>query len=210
MTPVTEAATPATTQPADGPARPGVLGTARLLLGNCRLTVLLLPFVVGLAVAQLKLNEAIDAGPSYRDAMEVVALCVLAPALLLALVGARREGTGPGWWVVGLVATLFMREVHFTGTSTGVYVGLLILSIVLVRHAAPWRQTLVSPGFATPLVVAFGCYFMSQTLDQRWWKFLPAEDVWHTVVEETLEVTGHVFILALSWLATRGSGSSSG
>jgi hypothetical protein len=180
-----------------------------MILGSCRLAALLAPVVVGLVVAQLKLSEAIDAGPTYRDAMEVVALCVLLPALLLALVGARREGAGSGWWVAALVATLFMREVHFTGTSTGVYVGLLILFTVLVRHASDWRPTLVRPGFATPLVAAFGCYFLSQTLDQRWWKFLPAEDVWHTVVEESLEVMGHVFILALSWLATRGSGPSS-
>jgi hypothetical protein len=210
MTRVTQAPTPATTQHAEDPARPGVLGTARLLLGSCRLSLLLVPFVVGLVVAQLKLQDAFQGGLAYRDAMEVVALAVLGPALLLALLGALRAGSGSGWWVVGLVATLFMREVHFTGTSTGVYVGLLILFVVLVRRVGDWRSSLARAGFATPLVVAFGCYFMSQTLDQRWWKFLPTEDVWHTVVEETLEVTGHVFMLALAWLATRGSGSSSG
>ncbi|RKY18948.1 MAG: hypothetical protein DRQ55_11990 [Planctomycetota bacterium] len=194
-----------------------MFGTASLLLRRAHKPLFVLPLLVGGVVARVDLAGGISAHIRYRDTMEVVALWVLGSALLLALINAARHRSGPCLWVAALMFSFFARELHFTGTSNGVVVALLLLITVLVRRSGSWQSTLNSRRFATPLVTSFLCYFCSQSMDQRWWRIIPNESVWHTPVEETLEVLGHCFSLLLAWLtpgaaagAAAGSGASAG
>lgn len=44
------------------------------------------------------------------------------------------------------------------------------------------------------IAMGFLTYFISVTIDQRYWKFIPGEELAHVPLEETLEVVGHLFI----------------
>jgi hypothetical protein len=37
-------------------------------------------------------------------------------------------------------------------------------------------------------------YFISVTTDQRWWKFVSAEKISHTPLEEPMELVGHIIV----------------
>lgn len=50
----------------------------------------------------------------------------------------------------------------------------------------PWVVNLLVAGFFT--------YFLSQTVDQRWWRMIPGEGLAHVPLEESLELLGHVTI----------------
>jgi len=44
------------------------------------------------------------------------------------------------------------------------------------------------------LLAGFFTYFLSQTIDQRWWRIFPGEELVNVSLEETLELLGHCMI----------------
>jgi len=103
-------------------------------------------------------------------------------------------------WGAGLMGLLTCREIHFSGTDVGIYVGLLVLlGIVLVKYDA-FKSYLVNRVLINLLAMGFLFYFISQTTDQRWWQHLPGENAVFVPLEEFTEVLGHFTVgLALAF-----------
>jgi hypothetical protein len=108
-------------------------------------------------------------------------------------------------WSTGLCGILLMREVHFETTSDLVYVALLVLLYFTLKQLDELQSYLLHTRIATWLATGFVVYFISITVDQRWWRGLPWEDVVHVPLEETLEMIGHLIIGLALLLAKPGS-----
>jgi len=107
-------------------------------------------------------------------------------------------------WGMGMAVILFCRELHFVGTSIGVYLGFGLLMLWFARRYPEWSKDYrlrPSLGF---LVAALSTYAVSFTIDQRWWRGMPFEAEIHTRLEETLEVCAHSMVgLAVATLSRR-------
>ena len=89
---------------------------------------------------------------------------------------------------------IMCREIHFEGTDEAIFIGLVILlGIVLLKYDR-FKDYLANPWVINLLVAGFFTYFLSQTIDQRWWRILPGEEIVNVSLEETLELAGHCMI----------------
>ena len=138
-----------------------------------------------------------------EETMETVALVVVAAAMaivLLRLATARR----PFFiWLTVLIAALTCREIHFEGTSAGIYVAFAVLLIAAWLKHPMFEEYFASRTVTTLLAMAFFSYFLAKSLDQHWWKAIPGEPTFERPVEETMEVIGHVFMAILAAVAAK-------
>ena len=94
-------------------------------------------------------------------------------------------------WAVGLMAIAMSREIHFSGSDEVLLIGWpMLLGIAL------WRYDLFKTYLENPVLINFMAggflfYILSQTIDQRWWKGLPGEEVVFVPLEELIEIFGH-------------------
>ena len=86
------------------------------------------------------------------------------------------------------------RELHFEGTDEAIFIGLLILLGVVLLKYDRLKDYLANPWVINSLVAGFFIYFLSQTVDQRWWQDFPGESLVFVPLEETLELLGHCII----------------
>ena len=130
-----------------------------------------------------------------KATQELVGPAVLAAAtgLALLLVTVRRKF----WlgWLAALAGVLLCRELHFAGTSAGVYVGLLAVAGFGLQHLEMLLPFLRHRLAFTLLASAFATYIMTVSLDHGAWKFLPGFVNWGVSIEETLESCGHLLVL---------------
>ncbi|MGD9867273.1 MAG: hypothetical protein AB7U38_04645 [Hyphomicrobiales bacterium] len=92
---------------------------------------------------------------------------------------------------------LFFREWHFWSSSTG-----FVLAFAFLLWWASMGRDELKPWLAQPrvrglLTSAMWTYFISQVLDRNILLSLPDYLSWHNNVEETLENSGHLMVLAL-------------
>ena len=85
-------------------------------------------------------------------------------------------------------------EIHFEGTDPGIYLGLLLLFGIALLKYDTLKDYLDNPLVINLLLIGFFTYFLSQTVDQRWWRINPGEDLVNVSLEESLEMIGHVMI----------------
>jgi hypothetical protein len=83
------------------------------------------------------------------------------------------------------------REIHFAGTDQAIFIGLVILLGILLLKYDRFKGYLHNPRVINLFVTGFLIYFLSQTVDQRWWKIIPGEAMVFVPLEETLELLGH-------------------
>ena len=94
-------------------------------------------------------------------------------------------------WAVGLMAIAMSREIHFTGSDEALLIGWpMLLGIALWRYDL-FKTYLENPVLINFLAGGFLFYILSQTIDQRWWKGLPGENVVFVPLEELIEIFGH-------------------
>jgi hypothetical protein len=86
------------------------------------------------------------------------------------------------------------REIHFEGTDEAIFIGFAVLLGVILNKYDRFRAYLDNPWVVNLLVAGFFTYFLSQTVDQRWWRMIPGEGLAHVPLEESLELLGHVTI----------------
>ncbi|MCP4627268.1 MAG: hypothetical protein GY850_27715 [bacterium] len=94
-------------------------------------------------------------------------------------------------WSAGFMAIAMSREIHFSGSDEILLIGWPILLVILL-----WRYDLFNSYLKNPLLInflagGFLLYLISQTIDQRWWRGIPGEDLVHVPLEELMEVLGH-------------------
>lgn len=130
-------------------------------------------------------------GRQELESLAILVNCCLVMALVVRLCVSRHVFF---LWSIGLMGLVLAREIHFDWTDAGIYIGLIVmLGVASLKYDAlkdyldtRWVINLVAIGLFT--------YVLSQTIDQRWWKGLPGEDLVHVPLEETMEVLGHCFI----------------
>jgi hypothetical protein len=94
-------------------------------------------------------------------------------------------------WAAGLMAIAMSREIHFTGSDEALLIGWpMLLGIALWRYDL-FKTYLENPVLINFLAGGFLFYILSQTIDQRWWKGLPGEEVVFVPLEELIEIFGH-------------------
>ena len=94
-------------------------------------------------------------------------------------------------WGAGFMAITMCREIHFTGSDELLLIGWpILLGVALYRYDLS-KSYLMNPVLTNLLAGGIIFYFLSQTIDQRWWKGLPGENVVFVPLEELIELFGH-------------------
>jgi len=94
-------------------------------------------------------------------------------------------------WAAGFMAITMCREIHFIGSDEILLIGWpILLGVALYRYDL-FKSYLMNPVLTNLLAGGILFYFLSQTIDQRWWKGLPGEDVVFVPLEELIELLGH-------------------
>lgn len=142
-----------------------------------------------------------------KNIHETLALCIL-PAAFLSFLGRTCKEPHPLFLLLtGLTGAFFLREWHFKGTSTGIYIALGVLAVSAWR----WRHSLkilhAWPSMKIWLLAAFLTYGLSQFTARRGFRslHLPLELELHVGLEETLETVAHLMLLYISILSWRFS-----
>ena len=97
-------------------------------------------------------------------------------------------------WSLGLMAIAMSREIHFTGSDEVLLIGWPILLGVALWRYDVFMSYLENPVLINLLAGGFLFYILSQTIDQRWWKGLPGENVVFVPLEELIEIFGHCIV----------------
>ena len=98
-------------------------------------------------------------------------------------------------WCAVLSGALFCREIHFAGTSQGVYVVLAVLFVFLWRRFETLRPCLDHPLALTLLAGVIITYILAVATDQHWYGFIHVIRPHMTPIEETLESFGHFLLI---------------
>jgi hypothetical protein len=103
--------------------------------------------------------------------------------------------------LAALAAALTCREIHFAGTSRGVYVALGVLAL----WATLWHRRLHRPlrnwRHTSWLLATFAAYFLSQLIARRAFRFVPGEHAIHRSLEEGAETVAHLTFIVTACLA---------
>ena len=128
---------------------------------------------------------------------ETMALALLAAATAAYLSAAWRGRSPVHVIMVVLAAAFLCREIHFVGTSNGVYVALVVLAI----WSWHWRKRLIpatAVGRLRPWLFASACtYLLAQLVARRVFRGMPLEETLQNPgwLEEAVETTAHVVLL---------------
>jgi hypothetical protein len=165
-----------------------------------------IPLVIATCITQLILNRIY---PLDKYFLEDASLFVTAGFCLLCFSRFIYNKDKFFLWAAGMMLVLFVREIHPPGSSAGVYLGLLALFYIASKSHHMFADYIRNNTLVTMLGTGFFTYFLAVTTDQRFWKFIPAEKIFHTRLEESLELTGHIIIgCALLFAARKASASS--
>jgi hypothetical protein len=152
--------------------------------------------IVAVAIVQQRYTPS-------KELLETIGLAVPSLAAVVALVRAL-FGREPFFiWTALLAVNFALRELDIEGTTDLVYVGVALLMLVAWRCYPRLAPYLAGRTVLTLLSGALFTYFLTATLDLRWWRFVPYEDVFEMRLEETMEIVGHLQLLALALLARR-------
>lgn len=154
-----------------------------------------LPFLFG-GVIILLLQSPLS-WITEKPLQEVVAAVVIGNAALLVLLVCYWVRELFALLLAVLVWALFFRELHFTGTSKGLYLTIIVLAWL----ASSKRDALKCFMSELPVIVllsgAMWTYLITKLLDRNFFTFLPNYYQWSHNVEETLETFGHLMIMTL-------------
>lgn len=113
-------------------------------------------------------------------------------------------------WGSGVMLISFAREIHPPVMSYGVYIGFVWLFYVAYKKPHIFADFLRNTFFVTVLGMGFFTYAYAVSIDERVWSFVPKERVFHTKLEETMEVLGHISIGIALLFAARPETPSAG
>ncbi len=180
---------------------PSVGQQFKMVLRTVWWPMLLLLLFVAILIGRLIYTKVLPGEEVMRPYMEWAALRVLPVATIYAAIRFAIQRECFFLWLVGLSAVLFCRELHFAGTSAGVYVGLVVLLWIAMHWYWSFASYWSSRTVMTILLSIFFLYFLAVTLDRNLWKFIPDRGEWASPLEEVLEFMGHVGVVILVILA---------
>jgi hypothetical protein len=97
-------------------------------------------------------------------------------------------------WAAGFMAIAMSREIHFRGSDEILIIGWPLLAGIAVLRYDLFESYFKNPVLINFLAGGFLFYLISQTIDQRWWRGLPGEDLVHVPLEELTEIFAHCTI----------------
>ena len=97
-------------------------------------------------------------------------------------------------WASGMMMVILIREIHPPISSIGVYIALFALFHLAYRKHHIVADYVRSKYLVTLLGTGFFTYVIAVTTDERVWMFIPGERIFHTKMEETMEILGHISI----------------
>jgi len=162
-----------------------------LLLGP---TAMLLVYV-----AQMSHLEAIVS----RHSNEYIALILLSIPLIGFLIQAFLFRSDFHLFMASLCGAFFCREWHFPGTSKGIYIALALLAFWAVKRKQTFEKIIGNGQFKTWFFATFWTYLLSQLIARRVFRYvyLPQEAQLHVFLEETVETTAHLMMIAVCFIA---------
>ena len=149
------------------------------------------PLIFTLIISLLILNQLY---PVSKNILEITALIVLGAFFIISVVRFTLSKDNYFIWASSLLLILLIREIHPPGSSLGVYIGILILLYVAHKKFHLFSDYFLNSKFINLLALGFFTYFIAVTTDQRFWKFIPGENIVHVPLEESLEVIGHLLV----------------
>lgn len=155
------------------------------------------PLIFAALIIWLSLNELFlykDPQLIVKNKLEEAALHVTSGFCFLCLLRFLYSKDQFFLWSSGLIMLLFIREIHPPIADYGVYIGLLWFFYYAYKHHRIVADYIRNTTLITMLGAGFFTYVLSVTTDERVWSFVPGEMIWHTKLEETLELLGHVLI----------------
>jgi hypothetical protein len=103
--------------------------------------------------------------------------------------------------LAALSIALTCREMHFAGTSKGIYIALGVLALWTVL----WRKRLHRPlrnwRHTSWLIATCWAYVLSQLIARRAFRFVPGEHEIHRSLEEVAETIAHLMLIWTALLA---------
>ena len=94
-------------------------------------------------------------------------------------------------WGAGFMVLAMCREIHFKGSDEALLIGWPALLVIILWRYENFKSYLDNPVRINILAAGFLFYLISQTIDQRWWRGLPGENLVHVPLEELAELLGH-------------------
>lgn len=140
-----------------------------------------------------------------KNAMEEVALHVTSGLCFLCLLRFLYSKDKFFLWASAMMMIFHVREIHPPNATLAAYLGLLWLFYYAYKNHHLFAGYIRSKYLVTLLGVGFFTYVLSVTTDERVWRFVPGEYIFHTKLEETLEVLGHLVIGCALLFATKKS-----
>lgn len=163
----------------------------RRLMSHFSYRFLIVPLLVA---ALLWIIMAAGVFKPAKPGLEIAAVVVSGLFMLIAAVRFIVSRHVFFLWSTVLFLLIMCREIHFEGTDEAIFIGLVVLlGIVLLKYDR-FKAYLANPWVVNLLVAGFFTYFLSQTVDQRWWRIIPGEDFVNVSLEEFLELAGHCMI----------------
>ena len=163
----------------------------RRLLSHFNYRILILPVVIAALLWILMANGVVR---PEKEPLEIAAVVVSGILMIVAALRFIVSRQVFFLWSTALFLLIMCREIHFAGTDEAIFIGLLVLLGIILLGYDRFKAYLANPRVVNLLVAGFFTYFLSQTVDQRWWRIIPAEDIVNVSLEETLELLGHVLI----------------
>jgi hypothetical protein len=175
--------------------------SAKIALLNTPYWVWPLPFL--LCVVILLIRETPIGWMTEKPVMEIIAPTIIGLTAMLVLFVHHWTRELFTLMLACLVWALFMRELHFYGTSRGLYITIIVLTVMASYKRDELKEFLSQRAIGTLLPLALWTYFVSKLFDRHVFRSLPDYALWHDNVEETLEASGHVITLALVVMTLR-------
>ncbi len=185
-----------------------IAGTILHHLESAKMTLLGIPFWVWpmpflLGVVILLIRQSPIGWLTEKPVQEIIAptvICLTAVLVLFVHRWARELFT---IMLAVLVWALFMRELHFIGTSWALYATVVVLAFLASAKRDELSEFLGQRSIGALLGLSLWTYIVSKMFDRHYFSFLPAYHDWNNNVEETLETCGHLFVLSLVVMTLR-------
>ena len=139
-----------------------------------------------------------------KNIQEPLHLGLISAALVVFLTAAIKEKEMFRFLMSALCFSFLCREMHFVGTSLGVYIAIAIITIWAISK---WKQVepAIKQGKIKPWLYATGfTYILSQMIARRVLRSLhvPNEQQVHVILEEAIETVAHsmmVITAIITW-----------
>ena len=113
--------------------------------------------------------------------------------------------------LVSAQAFIFMlREIHFAGTSKGVYVATAVVGLLVLRLG--WRMDWsaaarrIDWAMVSALGATFAAYAVALLIQRRVFRMVPGEERLHVAFEEVCETWAHLCLLASAFVRGMAKG----